>query len=32
MSKTASTAAPDLLAIEDSWGEFVAGRYREGKS
>jgi len=28
---TASTSSPDL-SIEDGWGEFVAGRYREGKS
>ena len=28
---TASIASPDL-SIEDGWGEFVAGRYREGKS
>ncbi len=30
-----ATTAPktsDGLAIEDSWGDFVAGRYREGKS
>jgi inositol oxygenase len=32
MSAIAPTAAPDHLEIEDSWGEFVAGRYREGKS
>jgi inositol oxygenase len=32
MSITVPNAASDGLAIEDSWGEFVAGRYREGKS
>jgi len=32
MSTVVPNAAPDGLAIEDSWGEFVAGRYREGKS
>jgi inositol oxygenase len=32
MSTSVPKAAPDGLAIEDSWGNFVAGRYREGKS
>lgn len=32
MSTSVSSAALDGLAIEDRWGEFVAGRYREGKS
>ena len=32
MATTVSKSASDGLAIEDSWGEFVAGRYREGKS
>jgi inositol oxygenase len=32
MSTSVTKSAPDGLAIEDSWGEFVAGRYREGKS
>ena len=32
MSTSVPNTAPDGLAIEDSWGEFVAGRYREGKS
>src|SRR5258708_33888018 len=32
MATAAPKAAADGLAIEDSWGEFVAGRYREGKS
>ena len=29
---TATPKANNALPIEDSWGEFVAGRYREGKS
>lgn len=29
---TAAPKANNALPIEDSWGEFVAGRYREGKS
>jgi len=32
MSTATFTAAPDRLAIEDSWSDFVAGRYQEGKS
>jgi inositol oxygenase len=32
MTTATHAAATDGLAIEDSWGEFVAGRYREGKS
>jgi inositol oxygenase len=32
MTVPSPTAAPDGLLIEDSWGDFVAGRYREGKS
>jgi inositol oxygenase len=32
MSTANPTVATDHLAIEDSWGDFVAGRYREGKS
>ena len=32
MATIVQHTAPDGLAIEDSWGEFVAGRYREGKS
>jgi inositol oxygenase len=31
MSTIVPNAAPDGLAIEDGWGQFVAGRYREGK-
>jgi inositol oxygenase len=32
MTTTTLKTNPDGLAIEDSWGDFVAGRYREGKS
>lgn len=32
MSSAISTPASDNLKIEESWGKFVAGRYREGKS
>jgi inositol oxygenase len=32
MTTATQAAAPDGLDIEDSWGDFVAGRYREGKS
>jgi len=32
MATVVPKAASDGLAIEDSWGDFVAGRYREGKS
>jgi inositol oxygenase len=32
MSTAVPKAASDGLAIEDGWGEFVAGRYREGKT
>src|SRR5450432_1725276 len=32
MSIVAPRTTPEGLAIEDGWGEFVAGRYREGKT
>jgi inositol oxygenase len=32
MATVSHNAASDGLAIEDGWGDFVAGRYREGKS
>jgi len=32
MATVVPKTANDGLPIEDSWGEFVAGRYREGKS
>src|SRR6202035_5014036 len=32
MATVVPKAANEGLPIEDSWGEFVAGRYREGKS
>jgi inositol oxygenase len=32
MATLAPKPAADGLAIEDGWGEFVAGRYREGRS
>jgi len=32
MATAAPKAAAEGLPIEESWGEFVAGRYREGKS
>ena len=32
MATVVPKAASDNLAIEDGWGEFVAGRYREGKT
>jgi inositol oxygenase len=32
MSGSAAAIAPAGLEIEDGWSEFVAGRYREGKS
>ena len=32
MATVVPKAASNALPIEDSWGEFVAGRYREGKS
>jgi inositol oxygenase len=32
MATVVPKAANDNLAIEDGWGEFVAGRYREGKT
>lgn len=32
MAVTAKQAVSNDLAIEDGWSEFVAGRYREGKS
>jgi inositol oxygenase len=32
MATALPKAASDGLAIEDGWGEFVAGRYREGKT
>lgn len=32
MATVASKATSASLPIEESWGEFVAGRYREGKS
>ena len=32
MATVVPKAGSDNLAIEDGWGEFVAGRYREGKT
>ncbi|MDP9038899.1 MAG: inositol oxygenase [Acidobacteriota bacterium] len=32
MAATTQSEAPNDLAIEDGWSDFVAGRYREGKS
>ena len=32
MSTATAAASSPALPIEDGWGEFVAGRYREGKS
>jgi hypothetical protein len=32
MATALPKAAIDGLSIEDGWGEFVAGRYREGKT
>ena len=32
MSVSATASSSPSLSVEDGWGEFVAGRYREGKS